>query len=74
MGIAVCGFGNVSELITVNKDIAHIASIPLSPLKKVLFVMTASILNGRKKTMWNNRQKVNLQKVNLQELDGGQEE
>ena len=69
MDIAVCGFGNVSELITVNKDIAHIASIPLSPLKKVPSVMTANILNGRKKTMWNNRQK-----VDPQEMDGGQEE
>ena len=57
MAIAVCGFGNVSELITANKDTAHIASIPLSPLKKVLSVMTVNILNGRKKTMWNDGQK-----------------
>ena len=57
MDIVTCGFGNVSEVITANKDIVHIASIPLSPLKKVPSVMTVNSLNGRKKTMWNNRHK-----------------
>ena len=69
MDIAVCGSGHVLELITANKDIVHIASILLSLLKRVPSVMTANILSGREKTMWNNRQKVDTQKI-----DGGQDD
>ena len=69
MVIVICGFENVSELITANKDIVRIASILLSLLKKVPSVMTANILNGRKKTMQNNKQK-----IDSQEMDGGQNE